>query len=551
MAMDGMHSRRARLRWLMVVIVLLAVAPLFALNLVRLQSSSDQALQQAYEQAASIARAGVNAHSQVSDQARHLLEVLAQIPAVRESALPECENVMKAVLEGRDWLTGIFAVGPNGKGVCGAHPVVRTLDVADRQYFLDAVATKKFKVSDVITSRVTGAHIVAGVLPLYGMDGALKVVLGVGVSLPWINQISTEASAKFGGVLIALDGNGQVIAYGSHVPDKWTIASLNDTPLVKTIMSSRTPTFEAKDPTGVDRIFSVARMPDSSITIAVGLTRAEVLGSIEHDFLIDVLLLLLVAAASIALALLVAEFGVMRGVRALKTAALRLKAGRMGLRVTLPSFVAAELHDLATTYNAMTAEFERLAYLDRLTGLPNRRYLERHVAKRSGRDRSALPGHQAVLAIDIDGFKPVNDTHGHAVGDRVLAIIARRIASVINERGLLFRVGGDEFVAIMPLLRSQNRETARILAEEIRQSMEQEIELDGLCFPIACSIGIAMVPDDAEHLSGALVVADGALYEAKRAGRNRVVDSAPPLAAELPAPQLVARKRVGSEYAVW
>ena len=263
------------------------------------------------------------------------------------------------------------------------------------------------------------------------------------------------------------------------------------------------------------------------------MTRGEVLGPIEHDFRIDVLLLLLVAAVSIVLALLVAEFGVMRGVRALKTAALRLKAGRMGLRVTLPSFVAAELHDLATTYNAMTAEFERLAYLDRLTGLPNRRYLERHLAIRSERDGRALPAHQAVLAIDIDGFKPVNDSHGHAVGDRVLAIIARRIASVVNERGLLFRVGGDEFVAVIPLLKSQDRQTARELAEEIRLAMEQAIELDGLFFPVACSVGIAMVPDDAETLSGALVVADAALYEAKRTGRNKVVDIAPPLAVEL------------------
>ena len=339
-----------------------------------------------------------------------------------------------------------------------------------------------------------------------------------------------------------------MIAYGPDMPDDWTIGGLNDSPLVKTIMASKAPTFEAKDSVGVDRIFSMAHMPDSGITVAVGLTRGEVLGLIERDFRIDVLLLLLVAAVSIALALLVAEFGVMRGVRALKTAALRLKAGRMGLRVTLPSFVAAELHDLATTYNAMTAEFERLAYLDRLTGLPNRRYLERHVAMRSERGGRALPGRQAVLAIDIDGFKPVNDSHGHAVGDRVLAIIARRIASVVNERGLLFRVGGDEFVAVIPLLKSQDRETARDLGEEIRLAMEQAIELDGLFFPVACSVGIAMVPDDAETLSGALVVADAALYEAKRTGRNRVVDSAPLLAAELP-PQPVALKRVSSRYA--
>ena len=529
-----MQSRRARLRWLMVLIVLLAIAPVFALYLVRLQSSSEMALERAHEQAAALVEAGVSAHKQVADQARHLLEVLARIPAVRESALPECENVMKAVHESRDWLAGIFAVGPNGKGLCGASPVARTLDVSDRQYFRDAVATKKFKISDVITSRATGSYIVAGVLPLYNADGTLKVVLGLGVSLSWINRIAAEASAKFGGILIALDGSGRVIAYGPHMPPNWTIGGLNESPLVKTIMASNAATFEAQDPAGVDRVFSVARMPDSGIIVAVGLMRSEVLVPIERSFRVDVLFLLLVAAASIALALVVAEFSVMRGVRALKTAALRLKAGRMGLRVKLPPFVAAELHDLAATYNAMTAEFERLAYLDRLTGLPNRRYLERHLSLRDDRGERALPGRQAVLAIDIDGFKPVNDCHGHAVGDRVLAIIARRIAAAVNERGLLFRVGGDEFVAVMPLTKPQGRDTARGFGEEIRQAMEQAIELEGMTFPVACSIGIAMVPDDAKSIAGALVVADAALYEAKRAGRNRVVDTAPPLAAEMP-----------------
>jgi diguanylate cyclase (GGDEF)-like protein len=277
----------------------------------------------------------------------------------------------------------------------------------------------------------------------------------------------------------------------------------------------------------VQRLFSVARLPGSKITVAVGLDRDEVLSPIEQHFLHDLIFLVLVALGSMCAALLVAEFGLMRGVRALKTAALRLKAGKMGLRVYLPGFVATELHDLAATYNAMTAEFERLAYLDRLTGLPNRRYLERHLSKRNERGERAVPGRHAVLAIDIDGFKPVNDSHGHAVGDRVLALIARRIAGAVDERGLLFRVGGDEFVAVVPLTKVQGREIARLLGEDIRQALEQTIEVDGVTFTVACSVGIAMVPDDAKSLAGALVVADAALYEAKRNGKNRVVDKRP------------------------
>jgi diguanylate cyclase (GGDEF)-like protein len=531
-----MQTRRARLRWLLVLIVLLAVTPVFALYFLRLQSDSAAALQLAHERAATLALAGVNAHRQIGDQARHLLEVLGQVPVVREARLPECENFLRWLHEGREWVAGIFVVDAAGKGVCGASPVVRTLDVKDRDYYRDAVATRKFVISDVITGRVTNMPIVAAALPIYDAKGSLEVIVGLTVGLPWINQVAAEASAKFGGVLIALDGKGRVVAYHPNSPSDWTLGGLSDSPLVKTIIGSAARTFEADDPSGVRRIFGVARLPNSGITVAVGLSRADVLGPIDRGFMVDLVLLFLVAAASIGAALLVAEFGLLRGVRALKTAALRLKAGKMGLRVKLPGLVAAELHDLADTYNAMTAEFERLAYLDRLTGLPNRRYLERRLAQRDERGERPLPGRQAVLAIDIDGFKPVNDSHGHAVGDRVLAIIARRIAAAVDERGLLFRVGGDEFVALVPLGPGQDRATARKLGEDVRQAMEQAIEMDGLIFPVACSVGIALVPEDAKHLSGALVVADAALYEAKRAGRNRVIDQAPPLAAGLPTP---------------
>jgi diguanylate cyclase (GGDEF)-like protein len=518
----------------MVLIVVLAVVPIFALHLVRLQAGNVAAMERAYEQAAVLAESGVDAQKKLVEEARQLLEVLSNIPAVRSAALPACEQVLSSLEKGREWLTGLFVVGPSGKGICGGNPLVRTLEVSDREYFKNAVKSGQFRVSNVITSRVTGQSIFAGVLPLFDKFGAFESALGAGIKLDWIGRIATEANAKFSGVLIVLDSNGRVIAYQQDGISRTDLLKVEEQPEIKAISNSNFSKFETVDSTGTNRLFSVARVPDSGVTVAVGLDRNEVLGPIEQSVRVDLLFLLLVTMGSIGAALFVAEFGLMRGVRVLKNAALRLKAGKMGLRVHLPGFVAAELHDLAATYNSMTAEFERLAYLDRLTGLPNRRYLERHLSKRNDRGERAVPGRNAVLAIDIDGFKPVNDSHGHAVGDRVLAIIARRIASAVDERGLLFRMGGDEFVAIVPLLKTQGRETARQIGEDIRQALEQPIEMDGLIFPVACSVGIAMVPEDAKSLARALVEADAALYEAKRRGRNQVIDSAPPLAAGLP-----------------
>jgi diguanylate cyclase (GGDEF)-like protein len=529
MAMDMVHGRGVRLRWLMAMVVLLAALPIFALHLLRLQNESDAAVTRAYEAAAGLAASGAAAHERVTEQTRQLLDILAQLPAVRTASLPECENTLRAIRETRGWLTGIFVTGPNGQGLCGDTPAARALDLGDRRYFRAAQSSGKFRISDVVIGRLSGVPIVVALLPILNSRDEVVAAVGAGINLGWITQVAAEASSKFGGLLIAYDGAGQLVAYQPRSVSGIALELLESSPAIQSIVREKQTTFEATDPDGVERLFSVSHLNDSSLSVAIGLDRAQILRPIQRSFERALLFLLLVTAFSIGFALAASEFGLMRGVRILKAAALRLKAGRMGLRVKLPDFVAAELHDLAATYNSMTAEFERLAYLDRLTGLPNRRYLERHMSKRDGRKGEVPAARHAVLAIDIDGFKPVNDTHGHAVGDRVLALIARRIASTVDERGLLFRVGGDEFVAVVPLMKSQTREVARAIGEEVRQAMQQSIELDGLMFPVACSVGIALVPEDANSLAGALVIADSALYEAKRTGRNRVVEHAPPL----------------------
>jgi diguanylate cyclase (GGDEF)-like protein len=196
--------------------------------------------------------------------------------------------------------------------------------------------------------------------------------------------------------------------------------------------------------------------------------------------------------------------------------------------------VATELHDLAASFNSMIAEFERLAYLDRLTGLPNRRFLERQMLTRgTERDKRGNLIPEAVLAIDLDGFKPVNDIFGHAMGDKVLTAVARRIAAVASDRATVARLGGDEFVALIALPGALDpRASARAFGDEIRRALSEPVEIDGIKFPVGASVGVAVVPEDAETLAGALVIADGALYEAKRQGRNRVIDQAPSLASE-------------------
>jgi diguanylate cyclase (GGDEF)-like protein/PAS domain S-box-containing protein len=165
---------------------------------------------------------------------------------------------------------------------------------------------------------------------------------------------------------------------------------------------------------------------------------------------------------------------------------------------------------------ASQRELETLARVDSLTGLPNRRQFDERLALAAARSqRPGLP--VALLYLDIDHFKQINDSHGHGVGDQVLRMFAKRLAGCVRAADLASRLGGDEFVvlvedALLP-------EAAEIIARKLIAIMATDIVVDGTRVRATTSIGIAYCRfrTNAEDLMAA---ADAALYRAKEAGRN-------------------------------
>ena len=156
---------------------------------------------------------------------------------------------------------------------------------------------------------------------------------------------------------------------------------------------------------------------------------------------------------------------------------------------------------------------EVLARTDALTGLANRLALEAVAGAALGRPRAEA----AVLLLDLDGFKPVNDTHGHAVGDLVLVEVARRLSATVRPGELAARIGGDEFVVLVP-----RGDGAERLAERLLEAVSAPMVLGGTEIAVGTSIGIAHYPADADDYAALLQVADERLYEAKSAGRGVV-----------------------------
>ncbi len=166
-----------------------------------------------------------------------------------------------------------------------------------------------------------------------------------------------------------------------------------------------------------------------------------------------------------------------------------------------------------------------MAITDALTGLFNRRYMETHLATLV--EQAAARGKPlAVLILDIDYFKAINDGHGHDAGDDVLREFALRIRKSIRNIDLACRYGGEEFVIVMP---ETDMAVATMVAERLRRRIASEpfaIQQGARNLDVTISIGIAALDGPTDNAAGVLKRADTALYRAKRDGRNRVVPDA-------------------------
>jgi diguanylate cyclase (GGDEF)-like protein len=186
--------------------------------------------------------------------------------------------------------------------------------------------------------------------------------------------------------------------------------------------------------------------------------------------------------------------------------------------------IAAQV-SLALSRIKFIATLQTLSVTDALTGVPNRRYWDLRLAEEIARaQRYRYP--LAVLMVDIDHFKRVNDTYGHQVGDVALQQVASRLRSNLRRTDVLARYGGEEFGVLAP---QTSLEAAKVLAERLRHAIASEpiwVNSD-LSIPLTISVGVAVFPEHGQNESDLVAAADAALYRAKEEGRNcvRVAES--------------------------
>ena len=204
-------------------------------------------------------------------------------------------------------------------------------------------------------------------------------------------------------------------------------------------------------------------------------------------------------------------------------AVLYMIAAYRSLRIT-DHFVQSS-HSLSAELQSAKERAETLARTDFLTGMNNRRSFYDlcetpfKVARRHGQEL-------AVILVDIDQFKTINDAHGHAAGDEVLRTLSGIVANTGRESDVAGRVGGDEFAILLP---HTNAENARELAERLRAQMEQSVvRTDRSQVKFTASFGVVQMDASCESLEALVATADDAMYKAKQRGRNSVFVVAPP-----------------------
>lgn len=202
----------------------------------------------------------------------------------------------------------------------------------------------------------------------------------------------------------------------------------------------------------------------------------------------------------------------------------RFRSGDRDFRVEIA--IPPELTEVADEFNKMIVQIRRsesalidLAIHDKLTGLLNRHAFDQEIADaRSRMLRSGEPF--SLLILDLDRFKQINDTYGHAVGDDVLRQASREMTSCLRDFDKVFRLGGEEFAILLPGIAATD---AGVVAERIRCAIAAaRIRADDQEIKVTASIGIAQSSADSE-IATVIKAADAAMYQAKREGRNRVV----------------------------
>lgn len=547
------RSLRGRIALLIIALFLITGASITFIAAYRLKADIvREVLQQQLDTTTFIAR---DIGSKLALRKEGLEKVAANIP----QELLQDQPALQRWLEERRAIytlfpTGLMIVPADGGPLLAQTPVLpnRPQSFTDRDWFIGATATRHTYFSKPLKARATSHPSLAVATPLYDRgQHLLAVVLGVTpLDTPgFLDQIITARPGRGGTYeLMAPRDN----AFVTGTDPSLTLAPLplpGQDPLHDQIAIGHRGVGIERNAQGAEELVTSVDVPHVGWVLTARLPAKEALAPANNAVRNTVLLAMGIGLPLLLLLL----WAVNRLMAPLAALANQLQGMAEGTHPAQPLPVPPlkEIARVATSFNqlqhklaAQEAQLAAMARRDALTGLANRdpltEKLEAELAV-----MATHPHHLALLFLDLDGFKTVNDRWGHDMGDRVLQEVALRLCSCVRREDMVVRQGGDEFIIVLTDI-----DTAHRVAERIAQGCLDAIAvpflINGQEIHIGVSIGIACVgPEGRLPPSVATLIrqADTAMYQAKQAGRNRYQVATSEPGPETPGPDTPQRRR--------
>ncbi|MBU1228908.1 MAG: EAL domain-containing protein [Proteobacteria bacterium] len=520
----------------LLVLVLAATVPAMILVWWSGQELQRQSVVQAQEATKRLVQGMADDLEQVEENARMLLTTLAQVPTIRRLDRKASTELLTKLHRLHPSYANLSLITLDAHVFALSIPFSGVVDVSKRKYFQDVLRTRDFSVGEYAVSYTTKRPVLHFAHPVFGESGKLVGVLGATFDLSSLAQAFDAAGLPEGSAMALSDSRG-VRLFRYPDPAKWAgrqepldlwgqLAGLGEEGLTL-----------ATGADGVRRLYAMKRLrrhkDDPSFLLArVGIPEDKALGEARLIQSRNIALTGVAALLAAVLAWVLGHFVIMRRMNLLMGTAKRLGQGELKARSGL-GHQEGELGELAEAFDNMAlamevreaerVEFEQKlrhqALYDHLTGLANRTLAMDRIQQALERFKRRESAYYAVVTMDLDRFKVINDSMGHAFGDQVLEAVARRIVNTLRGLDTVARFGGNEFVMLMEELATPG-EAIRII-KRLRQAIMEPLRIGGNEVHTSASFGIVLSPNGFERSEELLQNTSIALHHVKASGRGR------------------------------
>ena len=453
-------------------------------------------------------------------------EELAASPAQTPQ---ELQLMLEAHSTLREEFFNVLVIDPHGKGVANLNDrrAVTTQDFSSRPYVVDTVRNREGVISKPLRSSLSGKPIILVTEPVYARDGRLRYILAGSIDLQRPRSFGQLSAVSIGtsGYIFMITADGTII----HHPDKTRILhKVTDeaggaVPATAAALAGFEGWTEGRTKRGVPALLTYKRLKETGWVVGSVFPANEAFKPLDEMRRRAMLAAAVVGLIS-GIAGWLAIMWLLRPLSTLRTHIGQIHAGSPNLDV-LDVAAKDEVGQLSQAFYQLSQQRREaehaaaaLARTDPLTGIPNRRMFEEHLAMtilRANRAGTWI----GIAYLDIDHFKEINDTYGHAVGDAVLIEFAQRLTGAIRNTDTVARLAGDEFVIIFEC--SAGDHCASSLALKIIDALVAPFIIAGERRVVTASTGIAFGAPGSSTAAALLSGADGALSEATRRGRNQ------------------------------